>query len=480
MKRLAGRMLAAWFVAGCGGESGSAAADAGAPHADGGRDGPGGDAPAPTYTLDPGLPDTTALGTRRGLRVVRGIIHLHTVYSHDACDGMPELEPGVPDEQCNEDLRAGLCATRQDFAMTTDHEDLAAAVDYEDLLLLREGDEAIEAGGAPVANSMDCGDGFRPLLLPGGEFGLMPVGMEAHAPGTPEERAAIYEEESAVGAEAEWDVGAVVLQAHMESKDVSLLGSIPVDGVEVWNLHAAIDPDNRKLLELDPAGAIEGVVAFAGQQPTDPHPDLALIGFLEEQQLVLDKWDTLTAARRTVGVAATDAHRNALPLLLRDGERGDSYRRTMRWFANHLLVDEGWESDPRGLKDSLRAGRAYVAFEVLGTPVGFDFRAEAGGDIYEMGDTAPAGAEIVVARPTVYGWDGAVEATTTLLRVTAGGTEEVVSVEGDELRFTADEAGAYRAAIHLRPTHLLPYLGEDPSAFDHDYVWIYANPIFVE
>ena len=53
---------------------------------------------------------------KRGLRAVRGVIHLHSVYSHDACDGNPQ-PLGQPSAPCLRNLRKGLCATRQ----LTDH-----------------------------------------------------------------------------------------------------------------------------------------------------------------------------------------------------------------------------------------------------------------------------------------------------------------------------------------------------------------------
>ncbi len=46
------------------------------------------------------------------------------------------------------------------------------------------------------------------------------------------------------------------------------------------------------------------------------HPDLALLSFLRENEKCIEHWDKLLGTRRTVGVFATDAHRNSLPPLL--------------------------------------------------------------------------------------------------------------------------------------------------------------------
>ena len=56
----------------------------------------------------------------RGFLDRRGLIHAHSVYSHDACDGQPQ-DAGVINAPCMADFRHGVCATRHDFVMLTDH-----------------------------------------------------------------------------------------------------------------------------------------------------------------------------------------------------------------------------------------------------------------------------------------------------------------------------------------------------------------------
>jgi len=126
---------------------------------------------------------------------------------------------------------------------------------------------------------------------------------------------------------------------------------------------------------------------------------------------------------------------------------------------------------------------------VMGYPVGFDFRAEAGGEVYEMGDSVPAGdgPELVVEIPTIYQLDPALDPPDIygrILKAEADGSWSVVD-EGTQALRAAVGAGAYRAEIRLTPHHLLPWLGDKP---DHDipdkYLrelpWIYSNPIYVE
>src|SRR5688500_12172083 len=104
----------------------------------------GGSAPdadtRPPWRAD--LPDAEVMGERRGLVPARGIIHLHSPYSHDACDGEPRDEAtGDVDEDCLADLRAALCTTRMDYAALTDHDDTMADEAFETLFSLRADDE---------------------------------------------------------------------------------------------------------------------------------------------------------------------------------------------------------------------------------------------------------------------------------------------------------------------------------------------------
>ena len=80
-----------------------------------------GQAPRPaSVSWTPGRPiDTAELPAVRGMREYRGIVHLHSYLSHDACDGHQRSD--FTDAQCLRDLREGICRTRQDFVYLTDH-----------------------------------------------------------------------------------------------------------------------------------------------------------------------------------------------------------------------------------------------------------------------------------------------------------------------------------------------------------------------
>lgn len=434
--------------------------------------------PVPAGGVSP-LPESSVLGERRSYRVKRAIVHSHTVFSHDACDGDPRDADENLNEQCLEDWRDGVCETRMDAVFNTDHDEFAATVPYEDLLLQRGDDELVREDGEPVANRLRCDDGSSVLVLPGIEAGLMPVGLKRHLDGSPEERNAKYGEASAERAASFRDVGAVVLQAHTESEPVDELRQYGLDGFEIYNLHANVAPDIRENhLGLERFGVVEDLEPFL--EESGPHPDLAMIAFFAPNPPALEAFDTLLAeGEKLVGTAGTDSHRNALDFELRDGERADSFRRMMKFFSNHFLVDG---RSPAAYREALRQGRTYAAFEYLGTPIGFDFRVEAAGETVEMGETAPLGAdpEIRVDPPSVHA--AAVDATPTveLIRAAEGGGESVAEEQGD-LQYQPSEAGAYRVVVRILPEYLRPYLGENPDQYlQEPVVWIYSNPIYIE
>jgi hypothetical protein len=393
----------------------------------------------------------------------RGIVHLHSPYSHDACDGDP-MPDGVPDEACLANLRRGLCTNAMDFAMITDHPAHAAAQAFADTLLSREGDEVV--GG--VANRILCDDGHRVLTLPGIEDELMPIGLDRPVADTPEERERLYNGSDAESLAAEIAAGATVLQAHTEGKPLELLLERQANGlagVEIFNLHAMVDPTKREEdLGLEPFGYLDAIGPFMSGD-TDAQPDLAFLGFFEEQGISLERWDALSRVAPTVGTAGTDAHENTLPNLLSDGERVDSYRRMMSWFSNIALVDG---DSPEELQAAIAAGRLFVAFEVLGTPAGF----HVGYGGAEMGGAGALGGTLEVTCPT--------------LAVTSprSGADPSITVtvykDGAPWQtgcgsFPVTEAGVYRVRVDIVPHHLVGFLDDQAASLVRTYPWLYSN-----
>lgn len=446
-------------------------------------------APPPTPRWAPGLVYPSEPGRVRGFLDVRGLIHAHSVYSHDACDEKPVDENGVRDAVCFDDFRRGLCQAKHDFVFLTDHRDSFNATELPEALLYRaeRGDVLVERDGGATANLAACPDGTSALIMAGNEGEMMPVGLERHAAATPEARDAIYGARTPEAAAAMHDNGAVVLLSHPEDYSVDDLKSFPVDGFENYNLHA------NTLLG---AGTALSLLLRVQQGDTGvPHPDLFVLSIWSEDPVYLNRWgNVLASGKRVVSTMGTDCHRNTFTALLADGERVDSYRRMMIAFSNHLRVRPAADGsvDDRALKEALAAGRNYGAFEMLGYPVGFDVVAEADGAFFEMGETVPLGARLRVARPRVKNLDPSREPpriTVRVLRATESteGFVEVASSSDEVLEVPLEQAGAWRAEVRMLPLHLREDLGDDDltlldefAAQGKDYVWIYGGPLYVQ
>lgn len=417
----------------------------------------------------------------RGLLDLRGLVHAHSYWSHDACDGEP-VKDGVRDPVCFEDFRRGLCQAQHDFVFLTDHPDGFRDADFPGALLYREekGDVLVMRDAAPVANFAGCPDGSAALIAAGTEGGMMPVGLEGHA-AEPAGRGAVYGDRTEEAAATLRAAGAIVLLAHPEDFTIDELQALPVDGFEMFNLHANTFKNVARVLQLltaleDPAAKL-------------PAPDASLLAFVSEDDAYLQRWGSILArGERVVSTMGTDCHRNSFPALMADGERVDSYRRMMIWFSNHLLVrpeaDGRW--DDLHLKEALREGRLYGALEALGYPVGFDAHATTtDGVIHELGAIVPfTGAPTIhVTAPGVRGLDPSRPAPVLrvrILRAIEGGFEEVASGPGPTLDYAPDRAGVYRAEIRMLPRHLVDRLGDwSAEALATDLPWIYGNPFYV-
>jgi hypothetical protein len=423
---------------------------------------------------------STRRPSARGLLDLRGLIHAHSVYSHDACDDAPrDPVTGAIDQICFEDFRRGLCQAKHDFVFLTDHDTSFAETEFPEVLLHRSdrGDRLVERSGSPVASWASCDAGNPALILAGCEASTMPVGLERHAGSSKDERSAVYGSATPENVAALKALGAVSLVAHTEDWTPDELIALGVDGFEMYNLHGN--------LELNIGAGID-LLGRLATPDRFPHSDLILMPIISEDPRYLDTWSTVLArGARAVTTVGTDCHRNTFPQLLPDGERIDSYRRMMLWFTNHLLVrpraDGQWEDAE--LKQALASGRLYGAFEVFGYPRDFDFHAREGATVREMGERASigAGAELRVARPGLRGLDPSAEApelTLRILRATDAGWQSVAESATD-LVFEPSAPGAYRAEVRIKPRHLRTYLASYTNLADADFVWIYANPIYV-
>ena len=413
----------------------------------------------------------------RGLLDRRGLIHAHSVFSHDACDGAPVDDAGVRDATCLDDFRRGLCQAQHDFVFLTDHRDAFDSVEFPEALLYSaaRGDELLSRNGEPVASWAACPDGSRALIMAGCEADMMPVGLEHHTAG----RGSTYGSLTLAAMAEVRAAGAIPLVAHTEGYTVEQLSTLPLGGFEMYNLHANTI--------LNGAIALELLLMLHDTPQYLPHPDLALLPLVTEDPKYLSTWGSVlaTGVHRTTTMG-TDCHRNTFSQLLPDGERVDSYRRMMIGFSNHLLVRpavDGTYTDV-DLKDALAAGRLYGVFEHLGYAQGFDYVADVGGAVHEMGEevSAAASPHLKVTMPSVLNLDPA-EAppvlTVRLLVARSGGWDVVATADGS-IDHVVTQPGAYRAEVRMVPRHLKPYMGAYVNSFgEAERVWIYSNAIYV-
>jgi hypothetical protein len=417
------------------------------------------------------------IGKIRGFVPLRSIIHLHSPWSHDACDGHG-YEDGVLDEECLAEEREALCRLSIDAAYLSDHPSHAALQPFEDTLLMRDDDEPVSVNGQLVASRIHCAGGHEVLWLPGFEDELMPVGVEGTPVDPGEALDTLYNQSDLEAIEAMASVGGIVLQAHPEERSLEELERRQDDGlqgVELFNLHAMLSPETREdIYGLDAFGWIEDIGPFTDED-SSAEPDLLFLAFYQEQGPNLERWDHLSARAPTIGIAATDAHRNVMPIELADGERPDGFRRNMRWFSNHLLASE---RSVTAADAALEAGRLYAAFEIFGTPAGLDFHySDADGGDWEMGTAPPPGGSLHLSCPGLSpssprDGSGPPEISGAIYKDGALWQEGCGAWE-------ITEPGVYRARIDIVPSHLAGFLGDDPEPYLHSYPWVYTNPIRV-
>ncbi len=439
----------------------------------------------PEPTPPPPAPWTPGLSLRldrtssaRGLLDLRGLIHAHSIYSHDACDGAPE-DGGVYDQSCLQDFRRDFCRAQHDFAFLTDHAGSFARNEFPDVLLFRPdaGDALVTHGAGPTANWLACPEGPAPLVMAGTETGTMPVGLESHAADRD-----VYGHVDAPTLDTLHAQGAVALVAHTEGWTVEQLTSLPLDGFEMFNLHRNAFQNAGVLAELVLGHVEKG--DFEGM----PQPDAFFTALNLEDDTYRARWGTVLArGAHRVTTMGTDCHRNSFPQLLQDGERIDSYRRMMMAFSNHLLVtpqaDGHW--DDRDLKAALKGGRLYGVFEFLGYAQGFDFVAREAGQVREMGATVSLarGVTLEATVPSVLRLDPAAEAPKVvlqLLRAREDGWDLVASTTTGPLAITPTEPGAYRVEVRMTPLHLKGVVGTRQQYARVERPWVYSNAIYVE
>ena len=373
---------------------------------------------------------------------------------------------------------------RIDVAFLSDHPTHADEAPLAERLLERDGDELVLSDeGQPVGAWLACPDGHRTLMLPGVEGDLMPFALEADVPEARSSRTP----ESVAALKA---AGGVVWQAHTEERTYVELEPLGLDGIELYQLQANLDPGIREeFLGLDPLSYLGDIAPFFFPETQDlvapPHPDLAPLGFVELNEPSTVMLEALGQTQRIAISGGTDAHQNVFNTDGPDGERIDSYRRMMRWFNTRLRVE--LPLTPDSAREALREARTQVVFEVFGTPQGFDFRAEQGDTTHEIGaeiqlaDGLPRlKVELPELDPRSPRSASVPDVRGLLYRATPEGRELVQDWTEGSLEVVADVPGVYRVEVWITPLHLEPYLGElGPQFLEEPVPWVLTGAFFV-
>lgn len=476
---------------------------------------------------EPPHPPTRA---ERGFTEVRSIIHLHSGFSHDACDEAFEKsgETEIP-WTCVHRMKAALCLERIAVAFMTDHPAYMRDQPFKDLLYAEPdaGDIVLSDGeGTPWGVSFQCpaGQGLdgRVTLVVGFEgTHTMPIGLRRHftdpavystkfSDSTPEDD--LLAVTAAVRA-----AGGRLTIAHSEEPDLSwqTIADHDIVAMELYNFHANF---NEVLEKGDLFGALSSMDAFLGTGPEAPSADLVGLVLLGSYPFAaLEKWRRVSANRGITATAGSDVHENVLlptlgpsiildelaldapnvakalevggPIMLSDGERIDAYERIFRWVQNRVLIDG--DADPlAAVEAGIDAGRSIVVFELLGNAEGVELFAElADGSFAEMGSTVPLGSTLWLRSPNApvpgrnAAWtDGSAgELKSSLIRTAGETSETLLTLDGPGVwrSVVLDAPGSYQLEVTLKPRHLAGVLKARADLAEGEYRWVETNAVRV-
>jgi hypothetical protein len=377
-------------------------------------------------------------------RDYRANLHVHSAFSHDSRGTI-------------EDIVAAAKAVGTQVLMFTEHP--ADTYDY-----FKDGHQGIKDGV---------------LLIPGAEmkgFLVFPTGsLRGLDGGTPQEFSDLVRGR-----------GGLMFLSHLEERmDWQIEG---MTGCEIYNTHADFKDEKSLAASLrNPLWLINSAEQFR------KYPQEAFSALQDYPADYLRKWDEMCARSPQMGISANDSHQNlgiiarptdtgkariedalgkvlleidlaanpALLPLFKEKKPGDvafelqldRYVFSLRHVSTHLLMKE---LTPQAVWESVENGRAYVAFDWIADPRGFDFAAIVGDVRHEMGSRLPfdKGLRLTGRSPLSVIWK--------LIR----NGKTFYDSTGKTLDFALREPGIYRVESWLRVA-------------GKDLPWILSNPIYV-
>ena len=393
----------------------------------------------------------------------RGSMHNHSELSHDSLVTFPEIVDAMHEANC-------------DFIFMSDHVD--------------EGKADYSRGWKGIHDGV--------LFIRGYEMqqGFFPWGL-------PDDTVLSNSEDPAALAKRIRELGGILCFGHNEGMRMWELPEL--EAMEIYNIHTdMMDELMDKNVRLETAKDV--LLNYRA------YPEQAFRGMFDPWVLMMvaQKWDEQSKYRKITAYAANDCHQNVglrgfyterdTLLLLDTGHDDpekkvaeyklnsftrplvgmlfgelkpgrqlfrldlDPYVRSSRFVNTHLLASELTED---ALIDALRAGRAFIAFNMIADAKGFAYVAEAGGNQVTMGE------RIALAPGLKLRAESPLPCHFTLIRR----GEKVASQEGATFEFEVTEPGKYRLEAALPMPGEMAIAGED--FLRNMAPWVITNAIEV-
>ncbi|MBI3726506.1 hypothetical protein HY251_21490 [bacterium] len=323
-----------------------------------------------------------ALGSASGLVDLRGIVHCHSLLSHDSSGTFESIAEAAAETSCS-------------FVVLTDH--------LQGLVPSDEGpDERIS--GVLFVPGAELNMNGGSLLSIGARKGLDPRLIDAELVRAIRER------------------GGLAAIAHPES--IRLEGTLDVDGCELENVHASTTAETKLTLALR-------AIFYP------PRPFFSSI--VERDARAAAVYDAFARTRPLAAIGACDAHEAIRPLGPLAGAV-DSYRRLFRCATTHVLLSSSASTAAFTKAELLQAiaqGRTYAACELMQDATGFRFvaRDRSGAVRATLGGSVPLepGLVLEVALPRSGG-----------IVILRDGAPTLVVKDGETARWEPVVPGAYR------------------------------------
>ncbi len=347
----------------------------------------------------------------------KGIIHAHTFLGGHSSGHFDELI-------------AGANANNLDFVLMTEH----TAEQYDTSALTLNGvyGNTLFVGGQE-ANTIS-NDRF--LLLPGSAESFADAKLE-----TPQFLEKYH---------AQNKLAFVTYPEKFKSWDSNF------DGVEVFSLHTNAKKANwfYALFDL--------IWSFPA------YHELTIADYFQRPNENLQKFDEITAQKKSTLFSGSDAHSN-IGFHLGGDDAGnkiinlkiDRYETIFRLVRTHVLLEKDKPLSRENLLDALKKGHAFIGFDVLSDTSRFSFSASSGAENKIQGD------EIALAQGVKLKASAPLPARFIIFR---NGAKVAEAGGNSEMDFDAREAGTYRVEVYL------DQLGRN---FDKT-PWIVSNPIYVK